>query len=375
MKPVPSVREAPLRCACGPLSALLLAATGGCLGSQGTLAAPDDRANPQGALIETGRPLDLSIDGKGLLVVGQDGDRQYVRGGRFHVAATGNLINLDGRSLQGYDVGPDGSALLSDVHAVTVHVAPLPETVPTHRVVLNFVLNPGDPILSVPFDAQMPSATSSYGTSANVIDANGKLVVVAFYLCKMGPMNWQWFAVVQASDVGGEPGTNAIGASGVLMLNGTTDLGSQSMATTVWNFANTGSSQTVQLQLNVRASSALGSSYSFEAVEDGLSSEMRTDLRVLADGTLIGTATGRVQAKLPLAMFRDFSTLALLFPGAFQETQGSGPPRLGNPDTRVAGRLVAGVLESDWDSTTNDPMFTKVDGINTNAAAAGRASP
>src|SRR3990170_363878 len=58
------------------------------------------RSFGQAALIESGSPLDLAIDGEGFVLVRQD-ERLFVsRGGQFRMAGDGRLIDADGRSLQ-----------------------------------------------------------------------------------------------------------------------------------------------------------------------------------------------------------------------------------------------------------------------------------
>ncbi|WP_298193399.1 flagellar basal body rod protein FlgF [Novosphingobium sp.] len=60
----------------------------------------------QGALIETGNPLDVALTGRTMLAVqGADGEEAYTRRGDLSVDATGLLTNGDGRPVVG-DAGP-----------------------------------------------------------------------------------------------------------------------------------------------------------------------------------------------------------------------------------------------------------------------------
>lgn len=60
----------------------------------------------QGALIETGNPLDIALTGRTMLAVqGADGEEAYTRRGDLSVDATGVLTNGDGRPVVG-DAGP-----------------------------------------------------------------------------------------------------------------------------------------------------------------------------------------------------------------------------------------------------------------------------
>lgn len=50
----------------------------------------------QGQLDQTGRPLDLAIEGEGFFAVEVNGDQQYTRDGRFQIDATGQIVASDG---------------------------------------------------------------------------------------------------------------------------------------------------------------------------------------------------------------------------------------------------------------------------------------
>jgi flagellar basal-body rod protein FlgG len=56
----------------------------------------------QGALAQTGNPLDLALNGRGWFqVIGADGETLFTRAGAFNTNATGQLVTLDG-----YQVDP-----------------------------------------------------------------------------------------------------------------------------------------------------------------------------------------------------------------------------------------------------------------------------
>ncbi len=80
-----------------------------------------------GSFIETGRDLDIAIEGNGLLAVqATDGSEGYTRRGDLSVSASGALVNGDGRPVIGSSgpitvppgslvtIGPDGSVFSAD---------------------------------------------------------------------------------------------------------------------------------------------------------------------------------------------------------------------------------------------------------------------
>lgn len=59
----------------------------------------------QGALVQTGRTLDLALDGAGFFVIESPQGTRYTRSGSFQVNAQGQLVDFAGRTLAG-DGGP-----------------------------------------------------------------------------------------------------------------------------------------------------------------------------------------------------------------------------------------------------------------------------
>jgi len=59
----------------------------------------------QGALTQTGRPLDLALEGKGFFVVETPGGRLYTRNGAFHLNPQRQIVDTSGRSVLG-EAGP-----------------------------------------------------------------------------------------------------------------------------------------------------------------------------------------------------------------------------------------------------------------------------
>lgn len=80
-----------------------------------------------GSVIQTGRPLDIAVDGDALIAVqAEDGSEAYTRRGDLSVSPAGALVNGDGRPVMGaggpvtvplgsdISVGQDGSILIAD---------------------------------------------------------------------------------------------------------------------------------------------------------------------------------------------------------------------------------------------------------------------
>jgi flagellar hook protein FlgE len=73
----------------------------------------------QGSLQSTGRSTDLALQGNGFFVVKSGGENLYTRAGNFVFNQTGNLVDGEGRSVQGYLADASGNviggSMLNDV--------------------------------------------------------------------------------------------------------------------------------------------------------------------------------------------------------------------------------------------------------------------
>jgi flagellar basal-body rod protein FlgG len=89
-----------LRAAGSQSNGSLLSPTGLQVGS-GARIASSTRLFTQGALAQTGNPLDLAIEGNGFFVVQQsDGTPAYTRAGTFKTDAQGRIVNAEGLPLE-----------------------------------------------------------------------------------------------------------------------------------------------------------------------------------------------------------------------------------------------------------------------------------
>lgn len=81
-----------------------------------------------GAMSETGRSLDVALDGDGFMVVKTDAGERYVRGGSFRLDEAGVLVTADGAQVMGEGgplVLPPGQVAITDDGTVQVDGAAL----------------------------------------------------------------------------------------------------------------------------------------------------------------------------------------------------------------------------------------------------------
>jgi flagellar basal-body rod protein FlgF len=73
----------------------------------------------EGQILKTGNPLDLALQGSGFFTVDTERGVRYTRSGRFSISALGQIVDMNGNTLQGTDgkpitVPPDSAALTVD---------------------------------------------------------------------------------------------------------------------------------------------------------------------------------------------------------------------------------------------------------------------
>ena len=85
----------------------------------------------QGDLTATGNPLDAAIEGNGYFLVNSNGTTQYTRDGAFQLNSDGQLTNLNGDAVEGYQ--EVNGALSNTVGPITVNTGAMPAKATVHH--------------------------------------------------------------------------------------------------------------------------------------------------------------------------------------------------------------------------------------------------
>src|SRR5262249_13215373 len=126
----------------------------------------------QGALQQTGRPLDLAIQGNGYYVLnGQHGGingSYYSRDGRFSLDRNALVVTPEGLRLQGFSIDAQGvtSPTIGDLK-----ISPQGNARATTSATLSVNLDPSSAVQT--WNPANPSGTSSFSTSVTVYDSLG----------------------------------------------------------------------------------------------------------------------------------------------------------------------------------------------------------
>jgi flagellar hook protein FlgE len=161
----------------------------------------------QGTIENTNNPMDMAINGSGFFVV-QDstGANFYTRAGEFNFDRNGDLINLSGLYVQGYEVtgtNPDGTLILGAITNINASSQGASPPLATDTLSVDVNLDAGTADLG------------TYATTTTVYDSLGNAIPLTLTFTKSAaPAVNTWTAVPSV------PATVALPAS-VSMTNGT----------------------------------------------------------------------------------------------------------------------------------------------------------
>ena len=159
----------------------------------------------QGTIENTNNPTDMAINGGGFFVLQDSGGANlYSRAGEFHFDRDGNLMNLGGLFVQGYEVtgsNPDGTLILGAVTNINASGQNVSQPLATNTLSVDVNLNSDTAPLG------------TYATTTTVYDSLGNAIPLTLTFTKDIALPNTWTAVPSV------PPTVALPAS-VSMTNG-----------------------------------------------------------------------------------------------------------------------------------------------------------
>lgn len=141
----------------------------------------------QGNIASTGQSLDLAINGNGFFVLNDGGQKLYTRAGAFYSDKDGNVVDVSGNNLQGYNAeeGVVQTGVLTNLRVDSSNLQPKATSKITETINLNS--SAAQPTIT-PFD---PSNVSSYNYTFNtdVYDSLGNAHQMNQYFVKDATSN------------------------------------------------------------------------------------------------------------------------------------------------------------------------------------------
>jgi len=330
----------------------------------------------QGTLEFTSRSLDVAIEGSGFFIVKSKEGNVYSRAGNFRVDQDGKLVTQQGDSVMGFK--NNGTGGLEELNVASV----LQENVSTAKVALNGNLDakPLPVVISPTINATPTAAAVSAGTRTpaagdpkfsdlnaeaefstvvGVFDSLGQEHNVNLYFYREESTGSQYTvrAYAQSDDVDptvvypGRPrqltGTLASEAQLSFTSDGTLSATSaKALSVTVpWNNGST--AQTLDIDLSGFTQFAAPSSIS-SVTQDGQGVGSVTSLNIGTNGEIfavLDTARTATIGKLAMANFFNPEGLRRIGDNYLQQSNDSGEPIVGTPETGRFGTLQSGSLE------------------------------
>src|SRR5579875_2406875 len=281
----------------------------------------------QGTVQNTGRSLDLAINGQGFFVLREGTGQVFTRAGNFSLQANGAVTNTVGNILQGSPLNQDGT-VAGPVGDVVIGGVTSQAKATTNVAVTGNLQSDAQPTTfptGTPTESQA-YAGSSFATSVQVYDSLGKAHNLLLFFSRTGTNAWDVNVGVDAADTGGmRPEVQLIG-TGTLAYkpDGTVDktTGSKGVINATVSFTGANPSQAITL---------------------GLAS-----LSVNAKGILSATfdnGQSRPLYQLAIAQFNAPEGLASEGNQTYHATVDSGPPAIATAGSQGTGTIVSGALE------------------------------
>ena len=314
----------------------------------------------QGAVTQTGNPLDLAIRGGGMFVVkgnhGGQTAQYYTRDGRMHLDNQGFVVNQQGLRLQGFTIDPTGTRALAPSDLPLGARESPPAATTTANMTLNLDANAVTPPA---WDPLNPNTTSNYATSATVYDSLGAAHHVEVFFRSQGAGAWEYHAMVDGGDLaGGVKGTLTEIGTGTLLFNSAGALQSQTTAGTA-NFVNATPGQAIAFTFGddiASGGTGLAGTTQFAGASavngldiDGRAAGKLTDIVISDDGKIRGVFDNGDKIELAQVALADFASeqgLERAGDGLTVETAASGRPLIDVPGTGARGAVSAGAVEA-----------------------------
>ncbi|WP_269791852.1 flagellar hook protein FlgE [Stenotrophomonas sp. Iso1] len=297
----------------------------------------------QGNIDQTGRSLDLAVEGEGFFTMNMNGARVYSRAGNFQTDNNGYVVNPQGARLQVFTPNADGTKFdgsLTDLQLLTTDSPPKQST----SVNMAFTLpgNAAAPTVAA-FD---PADSNSYNHSTGgvtVYDSLGVSHTQTSYFVKTGnPNEWQVHNYVDGQ-AAGAPTLLQFSNSGAL----TSPVGGK---ITLDPFTPTTGAGVVNLTLDVTGSTQYGEKFALrDTRQDGYAAGKLNEISISEEGVVYARYTNgddKALGQVALTTFNNPQGLQNQGNNLWSETFTSGSPRTGAPDTSDLGQVQAGSLEA-----------------------------
>lgn len=348
------------RVAFGDVFSATVGGTGSGAVGRGVLVSSVSPLFTQGSFQSTTNGLDLAIDGNGFFAVKEGQTQYYTRAGQFSLDKNGNIVNLDGLILQGFQA--DAAGNITGVKGDLKVAATQSLAKQTSDADISVNLDAG---ATVPGAFALNAATGvatnyNNSTTLTIYDSQGGPHQVTAYFVKTAANAWTAHYAFQKSDgTYAEAGTGqnlTFGANGSLTTDNSAtamsfDFGVSAFTTPIpvtFNYG-TGTGET-PAGSGLDGTTQFAATYSVNNLtQDGYPSGTLKNLNIGQDGSVTGVFTNgqtRKIGQVELVKFLAPDKLAKNGRNLYAETTTSGQPIISAPSTSGLGRIISNSLES-----------------------------
>ena len=309
----------------------------------------------QGNLNFTENQLDLAINGAGMFILDNAGDKLYGRDGTFGLDKDGYIVNNTGSNLQGFIADDEGNVggILEDLRVNVENQAPNASTelnISFNLDARETVLDPNVPADPVAYFDPADPATYNHATSATIYDSLGNPHTMSQYFVKTDDATNTWNVHVQID------GAAPTAPAGPVALA----FDSEGALTSVDGVANAtefaldydpgnGATPVTGLAIDFANSTQFGSGFSVEGLtQDGYTTGRLAGIDIDEQGMIFARFTnGEAQTigQVALASFNNLEALKPVGSTLWAQTADSGELIVGAPGSASFGDIQAGALE------------------------------
>jgi flagellar hook protein FlgE len=314
----------------------------------GTKVASVQQEFTQGNITVTNSPLDIAINGRGFFRFDDNGTPGYSRNGQLHVDSNGYIVNSDNLRLTGYSVDAQNNIVASapvPLHLSTTDISPSATT----EVTGTLNLDSRSSAIGVAFN---PTNASTYtsSTSSAVYDSLGNAHALTFYFVKTAtPGQWDVHGTIDGGPVGAVDLGAGAGNPISLTFNSSGQLTTPQPMTGAQLTVSTGAISPIGMQLDFTGTTQFGSDFGVTALaQNGYTSGRLVGFDVSEDGIIQGRYTNgqaNTLGQVVLANFANPQGLRPIGNNLWQETNDSGGPIIGAPQTGSLGSLQSAAVE------------------------------
>lgn len=297
-----------------------------------------------GATTTTGRALDASIDGKGFFVSRDpQGGMTYSRVGIFSTDTKGNLVDSNGKMVQGY--GPSVSGALGPMGDIKVPTGQIPAVATTGIAYVGNMSADWADRPAASFNAT-DAGTYNMVKQSIVYDSLGTQHTLSQYFARQDADTVNVYYSLDGAAPAGAPAVLKFDQSGQLVAdaNGTPTVTGNTIAIAAQNGAAAGS-VTIDYTGTTRFA---GDATTTTNRSDGYASGAFVGVQMAADGSLVAKYSNdqsQVVGTIAIANFANEDGLQAISDTSWQANASSGTALYNVPGVGLAGKLNTGALE------------------------------